>query len=300
MSMKKILIIKSKPSKLDHLLRESLAKFSENKYYIANYENVRIFYNRPEIEVWIDDVKLSDFSLVYFKSWRRYQGLATTLSHYLNDHDIPFLDKAVYLPMSGNKILQMYLLRKAGLPIPKSIFISRGMAMSNIKMIEGELGVYPVIAKDVAGQKGKNNFLIKSREELISLFENTDQSIEYLLQEFIPNDFDYRILVMGNGIGAYEKRKRRDNNTHLNNVAFGASEEFLPVESISEEVRSISVNAASLFARQIAGVDIIIHKETGKPYIIEVNPSPGIDYDTGKTPELESLVKYLDSLVSQN
>jgi len=135
--------------------------------------------------------------------------------------------------------------------------------------------------------------LIKNEEDfnkiprLINGFEN---NINFIFQEFIPNDFDYRILTLKDSVGSVEKRIRQNKDEHRNNHFLGAKGEYVKVENTDNNLKEISIKAAKAMKRDIAGVDIIVNKENGEIYVIEVNPFPGITWDTGY--EEDALTSY--------
>jgi D-alanine-D-alanine ligase-like ATP-grasp enzyme len=55
-----------------------------------------------------------------------------------------------------------------------------------------------------------------------------------------------------------------------------------------------AVKAAKVLSMQVAGVDVLITKDDLKTMLIEVNSNPGFTYDTGISPEIFQLSKYLE------
>jgi len=116
----------------------------------------------------------------------------------------------------------------------------------------------------------------------------------FLFQRFIPNDFDFRFLVLGGKVGTISKRTRQNKDDHRNNAYVGATEEEVAPDAVSQAMKDDAIAAAEVFHRQVAGVDIIVDKNTGQHYILEVNASPGITFDESVLSELPQLSRYLD------
>ena len=68
---------------------------------------------------------------------------------------------------------------------------------------------YPIILKTLRGSKGVGVLFVESERGLDSLCQvlyKQDEDADLLLQEFIPNDYDVRVLVLGGKVLANMKR----------------------------------------------------------------------------------------------
>ena len=66
--------------------------------------------------------------------------------------------------------------------------------------------------------------------------------------------------------------------------------------------KELAEKAAQITKTEIAGVDIIINKETGELYILEVNPAPqfeGLEKYTGVNVAV-TIIEYFESLKKSN
>jgi glutathione synthase/RimK-type ligase-like ATP-grasp enzyme len=131
---------------------------------------------------------------------------------------------------------------------------------------------FPAVLKAVDGKKGRSNYLVNERSECDAL--NQESASGMLLQRYIPNDRDYRVLVLNYKDVVVTERKRKDNTTHLNNVSAGGDELLVEDYSDITEAIELSIRAAKVLAIEVAGVDVVIDANTGKPYIMEVNRAP--------------------------
>jgi ribosomal protein S6--L-glutamate ligase len=92
--------------------------------------------------------------------------------------------------------------------------------------------------------------------------------LPFLFQEYLPNDGDIRILVIGyKAIGAMKRIKPKDD--FRANISQGAKAVKF---ELNKELIKLAEGAARATQTEFAGVDIIESK--GKYYIIEVNRTP--------------------------
>ncbi len=160
---------------------------------------------------------------------------------------------------------------------------------------------YPVIVKTSAGRQGRGVYLCRSFDEVKKAIDEIHQTgvKAVVIREFVPNDGDLRIFTVGyKAIGAMKRVPTREGEFRSNISQGGRGEKF-ELDNYSE-IKEIAEKAAEISKTEIAGVDIIINKETGKPYILEVNPSPqfeGLEKYTGVNAALE-IIKYFESLQS--
>ena len=299
--MKKILWlskrVNSNPSKLVKKLNLLSRKEDGNDLYTQiDYQDIIIKLDVKDNVVLANEVNILDYDLIFFRNWRKYQPLATALALFLESHNKKFIDKAAGSSKSGNKILQMMMLSLNNLPIPKSLFVVNFKNLSRIKAhLEGFLE-YPYVIKAASSRLGRNNHLVKDSKEFDNLLTNLNKKSGYLIQEFIPNSFDYRLLVLGGEVKVAERNIRGNSHIHLNNPAQGSREEFIQLSEVPDLI-PLAIDATKLFGRQIAGVDIVVSTLTNKPYILEVNPSPGISYNHPSSTEVAELHTYLKSLI---
>ncbi len=183
---------------------------------------------------------------------------------------------------------------KEKLPFPKSVLVfdSKG---ASVVMNDFD---FPVILKTSAGRQGRGVFLLNSEDEVKDkINELFGASPSFVIREFIPNDGDIRVFTVGyKAIGAM-KRTPTVKGEFRSNISVGGKGEKYDLESNSE-VCILAEKMSKLSRTQIAGVDIMIHKETQKPYVLEINPGPqftGFEkYGCGNA--AVEIIKYFESL----
>ena len=225
---------------------------------------------------------LSEFSYVRFELWLKSPQQALAAATYMKRNQIPFSGHEALNTLCTTKIGELVRMSDNDLPLPRTFMSSYRETLRTFK--KRPPIPFPLVAKAADTFGGQMNYLVRSYEELRkALADHKDQF--FVLQEFIPNNSDYRILVMGGEIKLIMRRTRAsDIASHLNNTSAGAIGELLPIDSLPSQVQRDALRAAELTLRSdFAGVDVMIHSETGQHYILEVNEAPAIQ--TGEHPE---------------
>ncbi len=237
---------------------------------------------------------LSLYDLVMFRTVRDQRTRASCCVQLLRLHEIPYID-AMYRPGAYSKVSSDFRRTAHSLPVIPSIFTSAAQ-YRQLFSDDSPLG-YPFIFKDIQGRKGGGNYLVKSYEQLCQIL-NEHPLLEFVAQKFIPNDGDYRCLIMGSKIRVVFHRSAVEGN-HLNNTSQGGVSRLVDLSEISPEVQEDMIKAAHLDQIDLAGVDLIFDKVTNDHYIMEVNSSPQLT--TGGFPEqkVSAFADYLKELLQQ-
>ena len=137
---------------------------------------------------------------------------------------------------------------------------------------------YPIILKTLRGSKGVGVLFVESERGLDSLCQvlyKQDEDADLLLQEFIPNDYDVRVLVLGGKVLANMKRPVIEGDFR-SNVSQGS-------EPVKIDLTEVEITECLKAAKAVGGlwtaVDFIPSKNREKepPHILEVNSSPGTE-----------------------
>jgi ribosomal protein S6--L-glutamate ligase/gamma-F420-2:alpha-L-glutamate ligase len=197
------------------------------------------------------------------------------------------------------KLGEFVMMSNKDIPLPDSLFIRHKHIKRLIKKNKLPF-TFPFIAKSTNGSMGSNNWLIKSNEDLEQAMIEAPDSL-FVLQEFIPNNFDYRILVFGGIPRMVIKRSRQSNDTHVNNTSKGGDGMFVDLKDMDPEVLDIAIKAAEAVGRtELGGVDIVINSETGRPYVLEVNKSPQIETGSNVQRKLDVFSDYVMERINEN
>lgn len=235
-----------------------------------------------------DDV--ADFGLAYFGVGRvkgRYY-LSSSIAAYLENRHIDFIDQLANQCPETAKLYQYIILSDAGIAIPKTIFMMPARLSTSFERLVAELGM-PFVLKDVQGAHARNNFLISSKAE----FDRTIRQVEaldvwVLAQQYIPNDQDYRLLVVG-GQATLLLRRNGSPDKHRNT----GDSQLAELNAIPTKLVNDAVAAAKLLKLQIAGVDLVQDKQTKLWYCLEVNRAPQIYSGSFTQQKQAAVARYL-------
>lgn len=170
-----------------------------------------------------------------------------------------------------NKMSNALMMERNNIPIPRTSIISNEASIEDSHKRVG--GKFPVIIKTLKGTQGVGVMKVDSMSSLTGVCQSLwKYEADLLIQEYMEMKSDIRTLVIGGKILASAERIREENNKDFrNNVHLGARTE--PYNLSPKEIAVIKA-AARASGAMYCGVDHAV--VNGKPYIIEVNGSPGI------------------------
>ena len=171
-----------------------------------------------------------------------------------------------------NKLTTALLFEKFGIPTPRTAFISNeNNIKTGLDMIGGK---FPIILKTLTGTQGVGVIKIESYEGLVATVQAMWKlEAELLIQEYMPSKFDVRTFVVDNKIFASTKRVHSSYDFRSNTHRGAEAEPYI----LSDDEKELVLKAARLSRAYMVGVDHIIHN--GKPYLLEINGSPGSGAD---------------------
>ncbi len=256
---------------------------------IVNLEDVEIFLEKGRARAIAGKKSVLDCKMIYFRKVGTCRNVAFIISNLAKHKNIFFVDNFHVRTSLRGKLIQMFLLALRGLPVPKT-YHSLIFDDKKIKKAISFLGL-PLVVKATNLGGGKMVYLAKSSEKLKKILKKHPDT-EFILQEFIKNTFDYRIVVLGGKAAVAEKRIRMDKKEFRNNACRGGKEVFLDVKKVPKKINTLAVQAAKVMDVQVAGIDIV-RSLSGKDYVFEVNPAPGFSIADKTSNELGETIKYL-------
>ena len=242
---------------------------------------------------------IDTFDLVYFELWYKAQQQALAAARLLQRKDVPFFSKEIHEILPMTKVGELAVLADNDIAIPNT-FMSSRREIKKVFKKQPPLE-FPLIVKAADGYGGKNNYLVRDYARLVEILDE-NKDLQFVIQEFIPNDRDYRCLVIGGEISLVLMRSRdKAKDTHLNNTSAGAVGEVVPISVLTEEAQKIVLEAAKVLNRsEFAGVDLMLNSETGKPYILEVNQTPQIEIGAEVDKKMDAMLNYISKSAGVN
>lgn len=221
-------------------------------------------------DYFVNGTCLKDYDFVFFGHISKFTSICKIIVNYLEKFDVSYLKYGSYLEYD-NKAYEFHLLDSLGYPYIPSVMTSK-LTNRIINIVEKNFG-YPVIVKNVTANRGTGVWKIENLKELIKIFRfgMSSSGRLMLIQKYIPNDGDFRVITIKNKVKLVIKKKRINKDEFRSNVARGgkAVKATLP-DKIIEMCEEISTK----FDGDIIGFDIIQDMETGKYYVMEANSAP--------------------------
>lgn len=207
---------------------------------------------------------IKNYNFVFFGFISKDKVIQGIVENYLLKHKVPYIKYGG----SNNKLNDLSLIRNLGLNYIPTL-ITSSINESILSIVEKEFQ-YPVVVKHPHLQKGAGVSLVNSKKELLSKFRYNMSPL--LIQQFIENDGDYRIIIFKNKLLLSAKRQKTNEDEFRNNIALGGkiSNETPPLEIVKMcEYVSTKINFSD-----VLGFDIIQDKKSNTYYIMEINTGP--------------------------
>ena len=172
---------------------------------------------------------------------------------------------------SRDKLRSLQILSRAGLGLPKTIFMDYSAdAEDSIDAVGGA----PVIIKLLEGTQGLGVVLAenkKAAQSVIEAFHGVHARI--IIQEFVKEakGADIRAFIVDGEVVGAMRRQAKDGEFRSNLHRGGVAE----VIKLTRTEKHAAITAAKKVGLSIAGVDMLPSKRG--PLIIEVNSSPGLE-----------------------
>ncbi|GKV54436.1 hypothetical protein NCCP2222_03830 [Sporosarcina sp. NCCP-2222] len=198
------------------------------------------------------------------------------LATYLKQNGIPVFNDPDVIETCDNKAKQYIKLANAGIPMPKTIIAPKvypNFTIQNTGYYENvlkQLGL-PLIIKEGHGSFGMKVYLIETEEDFYAKVDEL-RGIDYVFQQFIASSRgrDIRVNIVGGEIvAAMYRSSETDFRANITNGGVAS------VIELSDEQKSIALQAAEAVGAEFAGVDLLFG-ESGQPLVCEVNAAAHI------------------------
>ncbi len=250
------------------------------------HELVPIKYRKLSLvdnEILYKGEKLSGFEVFFFRAVGSELEWSKLLQLYARKNNIPVVDEYLKTegPLRRFKSVMGWQLLEGAVSYPKTFLVE------SFKELVTEVGEsqLPLIVKlSKGGRHGMGTFWIRKQEDLTELEslleERGKKAVEegkekpihrgFLVQEFIPNDGDYRLFLVGyKALGGF-KRMPKEEKLVLNK-SLGKS---ISLAVVPEDVIKMAEKAAAAVEVEVAGIDLIRDTRNGRVYVVEVNEAP--------------------------
>lgn len=280
-------------------------------------------------EGWLN---IADYDVLFFRTTGKHWEEVDLIVNQIQISNFQFPKKTIIIdpivlngkPSMACKAYQMLALKSAGIEVPKTIYgslwylfetvkVSQSIFVdphSNARRVDATVPKntfattfsFPVIIKGSGGDRGTRVFKADNIEEMEKLVRDlrkseTEEGKRYMLQEFIPNDGDYRVLVLGKKVLGVMKRSSQSLEEFKNNYSAGGKVE---VATLPSNILDLAVKAARVCGLAIAGVDIMLKSkskflisnfQTKKEKDMSDNPNDYVILEVNKGPQFKGFMQ---------
>jgi len=296
--MKKILILVNKIVGKHKILLKSIQVLGGEKAEVelATYKDIEIFISGGEVSITVSGVDIKNYNLVYLRTiMARNEFLAGSLALYLNYHQIPFIDNGIIYSQRRDKLTSNVKMALMELPVIDTYYCDYTKIAENTGKIVSRFN-FPLVSKDIHEHYLKGIYLLKNPSDFKKLFDEFDDKKQkrIIFQPFININKEYRLLILGDKVESVNVRIARNcDGIKLGYKDENEEEEYLDVNEISPKLRELALKAAKIFDYQICGVDICLDENNDRVYVLEANRSPGFNYDSKVSPEIQKVAEYI-------
>ena len=282
--MKKVLFFTGKPSLVDNF--KELLKKEDILVSTSDYKDINLLIDGENTSIRIRETNedLTDFDAVVCITTPKHEliDIYSSIGCYCRKNHIKMIDDT-FTNTSG-KLYEMWRFYENDIPVPKTAYGSIDFLKEQLEKFGG-IG----ILKATRSKKGGGVFLVKSDDEIDAILNTDESRFGYILQNFIENDGDYRVITIG-----FEPKlailRSSGGKDYRNNTSLGGSAKIVELDP---ELIDIATNAAKATDIKFAGVDIIEDKNTGERFVLEINRTPQFTTGTFTDEKYNVLKDYL-------
>ncbi len=269
---------------------------SSISYESCNIEDLVFTYDGQLLQITngVTSQNLDEFDAIFLLGWfkiRMFEDIVMAVARYADRQGIKILNPEALHMRSRSKLSQYVIAAMHDLHATPFIFVADSRYAESALKTAGMS--YPLIVKSTIASRGRDNYLVKTRQEFLDVFANQPE-LMFVVQTFVPNDGDYRLLVMGDTVRLGIHRKSAS-DSHINNTSQGGVATIIDLASLNPGMLADAVKISQLIRRDVTGVDMIIHQETGEYYLLEANNMPQLS--TGSM--VEEKMKILDGYLAE-
>lgn len=246
-----------------------------HSYDFAHASSLNVDFGPDGIDIRAAGFNLKDYDLIHVGSLSSNRWPLLAAFGYLNREtgckivDNYLIDSTLD-QYSGS--YKYYVEHENGINLPRSIVFKRAKDIAD-RLDQFQ---FPVIVKTNASRQGKGVGIAHNLKEIKAFVKDRlkdDSAIGFVLRELIPNDGDFRVNVIdGKAVNCLKRTPQGDE--FRSNISLGGIMTNVELDD-SKEICEIAERISKLLRFDIAGVDVMVNKETGVPYILEVNRAPG-------------------------
>ena len=218
-----------------------------------------------------NNLELKDYDAIFFRSdkFRNCLDIVAAVSEYANANNVPVINDYAGI-RNSSKLLQAVNFHTLNVPVAQSLLIGESVSPASVVLDNWR---FPCIMKATHASHGNHNYVVDNADDVRRIYAQ-NVGIRFVLQRFVSNEGDYRILIVGDE--ALIIKRLAVDGSHLNNTSQGGEAQLVDINDLPEVIINQSKQIMKHLSMSIAGVDVIIDKNTGQHFFLEVNAQPQI------------------------
>lgn len=211
---------------------------------------------------------LSEYDVLFMRgdAFRNSMDIVCTINEYAHINNVPIINSYSNI-RDSSKLLQAVNFHKLGVPVAQTLLVNA----STLNIGKDLNWIFPCVMKAAHGSHGNDNYVVQNMED-VKVHVNNLPEKRFVLQRFIPNNCDYRILVVGDETLVI--RRSATGDSHLNNTSQGGTADLANISEIPQKVMQDVKKVMNGYNMTIAGVDVFADKNTNEFFFLEVNSQP--------------------------
>ncbi len=189
--------------------------------------------------------------------------------HRLERAGVPVMNPPRAVEIAVDKYLALAMMDEAGIPVPETIVTeSANEALLAFETLGGD-----VVVKPLFGSEGRGLVRVCDRELARRAFSTLERlgAVLYVQKAIRHPGYDERAFVLGGKVIGAIRRFAPEGDWRTNVAVGGRPEAIAP----GPEIEALAVRAAESVGAIMAGVDILMDCDRGRPVVLEVNAVPG-------------------------
>jgi glutathione synthase/RimK-type ligase-like ATP-grasp enzyme len=237
---------------------------------------------------------LSEYKALFLRGdqFRKFFGVIGSINKYAIHKGLKVINDYTGV-RDSSKLFQAVNFHLLNIPVAKTIYVTSAV-IANPSCVD--FG-FPCVMKADHGSHGDLNYVVNSIDDIKAIFDKYE-SKRFVLQRFVPNDCDYRILVIGDETLVI--RRTAVGDSHLNNTSKGGEAELVDTEDLPKSVFDDTKRIMESLGMTIAGIDVFSDKNTNEFYFLEVNAQPQLMSGAFIKEKEKLMGKLLDKLSDKN
>jgi ribosomal protein S6--L-glutamate ligase len=287
----KIVILSKGPKNYSTQRLKEEAKTRGHEVRIVNYAKCYVTLEQGKPQIHYKGKTISNLDVVIPRIASNLTKYGSAMVRQFEMQNIPTITSSIAIVRSRDKLRSMQLLAKAGVGIPKTVFVRETADFDDV--LE-QVGGAPVIIKVARGTHGNGVVLAETPKAALAVMQAFYvEGVNFLVQEFVKESagVDIRAFVVNGKVVASMLRQSLDDDFR-SNIHLGG--EGTPIKLTPEE-RKTAQKAAKAMGLPVCGVDMM--RSQRGPLVLEVNSSPGFNIEkvTGRN-VASSIVDYAEQV----